>query len=68
MKRFLILPLIFGVSLPLQAGVDPEVQKLCKDVKDYLGCVKAQGSKSTDIPSLRVIQGKRELNVFNLEY
>jgi len=61
MKRFLILPLLLGVSLPLQAGVDPEVHKLCKDVKDYLGCVKAQGSKSTDIPSLRVIQGKREL-------
>ena len=61
MRRFLILPLLLGVSLPLQAGVDPEVHKLCKDVKDYLGCVKAQTTNSTDIPSLRVIQGKTEL-------
>ena len=42
MRRLLILPFLLGVSLPVQAGVDPEVHQLCKDVKDYLGCVKAQ--------------------------
>lgn len=42
MRAYLILPLLLGVSLPVQAGVDPKVHKLCKDVKDYQGCVKAQ--------------------------
>ena len=46
MRRLLILPLLLGVSLPVQAGVDPEVHKLCKDVKDYMGCVKAQSQDS----------------------
>ena len=45
MKRF-ILPLIIALALPNQvsARVDPEVHNLCKDVKDYIGCVKAQTS------------------------
>ena len=56
MKRFLILPLLLGVSLSLQAGVDPEVHKLCKDVKDYLGCVKAQsGQAQTNSPETVII-------------
>ena len=42
MKLLLLLPLLLGLSSPVQARVDPEVHKLCKDVKDYLGCVKAQ--------------------------
>ena len=43
MKR-LLLPLIAALALPaaVQSGVDPEVHKLCKDVKDYMGCVKSQ--------------------------
>ncbi len=42
MKRLLLLPLLLGLTSPVQARVDPEVHKLCKDVKDYLGCVQAQ--------------------------
>ena len=45
MKR-LLLPLLAALTLPVQAGVDPEVHKLCKDVKDYLGCVKAQSGNA----------------------
>ena len=34
---------------------------MCLQAKDYLGCIKAQENKSTDITSLRLIQGKTEL-------
>ena len=47
MRRLLILPLFLGVSLPVQAGVDPEVHKLCKDVKDYVGCVQMMSGGAT---------------------
>mgnify|MGYP001243425650 CR=1 FL=1 len=42
MKR-LLLPLLAALALPtaVNAGVDKEVHKLCKDVSDYMGCVKA---------------------------
>ena len=42
MKRLLLLPLLLGLTSPAQAGVDPEVHKMCLQAKDYLGCVKAQ--------------------------
>ncbi len=45
MNRLLLLPLLLGIASPVQARVDPEVHKLCKDVKDYLGCVKAQSGE-----------------------
>ena len=61
MKRLLLAPLILALGLPVQAEVDPKVHKMCLQAKDYMGCVKAQTSNSTDIPSLRVIQGKTEL-------
>ena len=46
MKR-LLLPLLAAIALPtaVNAGVDPEVHNLCKDVKDYMGCVKANSKK-----------------------
>ncbi len=46
MKRFL-LPLLVALALPttVNAGVDPEVHNLCKDVKDYMGCVKANSKQ-----------------------
>ena len=46
MKR-LLLPLIAALALPtaVNANVDPEVHNLCKDVKDYIGCVKANSKK-----------------------
>ena len=46
MKRFL-LPLLAALALPtaVNAGVDPAVHNLCKDVSDYMGCVKANSKK-----------------------
>ena len=46
MKRFLI-PLLAAIALPtaVNAGVDPEVHNLCKDVSDYMGCVKTNSKK-----------------------
>ncbi len=63
MKRLLLL-LIFALTIPfsVKAEVDPKVHKLCLPAADYAGCIKAQTTKSTDIPSLRVIQGKTELS------
>ena len=40
----------------------PEVHKLCKEAKDYLGCVKAMNNESINTPDLRVIQGGIELS------
>ena len=63
MKR-LLLPLLAAIALPtaVNANVDPEVHKLCIPAADYLGCVKAMTTKSTDIPSMRIIEGKTELS------
>ena len=46
MKR-LLLPLLAALALPnaVNANVDPEVHNLCKDVSDYMGCVKANSKK-----------------------
>ena len=62
MKR-LLLPLLpaLALSTAVNANVDPEVHKLCLPAADYLGCVKAMTTKSTDIPSMRMIQGETEL-------
>ena len=62
MKR-LLLPLLAALALPtaVNANVDPEVHKLCLPAADYLGCVKAMTTKSTDIPNIRIIEGKKEI-------
>ena len=52
MKRFLLLALTAGLSLPVQAGVDPEVHKLCLKASDYKGCVEAQSGKANSIEVL----------------
>ena len=46
MKR-LLLPLLAALTLPtfVNAGVEPEVHNLCKEVKDYMGCVKSNSKK-----------------------
>jgi len=63
MHRFLLIALGMGFLLPTAANaeVNQKIHKMCLQAKDYLGCVKAQATKSSDIPSLRVIQGKTEL-------
>ena len=47
MKR-LLLPLIAALAFPtaVNAGVNHEIHKLCKDAKDYVGCVKVQSDFS----------------------
>ena len=48
MKR-LLLPLLAAFALPtaVNANVNPEVHKLCKDVSDYVGCVEANKNKNS---------------------
>ena len=50
MKR-LLLPLLAALALPnaVNANVDPAVHNLCKDVSDYMGCVKANSKKEISI-------------------
>ena len=50
MKRF-ILPLLAALALPtaVNANVDPAIHNLCKDVSDYMGCVKANKRKEISI-------------------
>lgn len=61
MKRILI-PLLAPLALPtaVNAGVDPAVHNLCKNVSDYAGCVKA--NKDFDPQEIK------ELNVFGFRY
>ena len=53
--KWLLLPLLAALALPtaINANVKPEVHKLCLHAADYLGCVKAITTKSTDIPNPR---------------
>ena len=48
MKR-LILPLLAALALPtgVNAEVNPKVHNLCKDVSDYMGCVKANSKNNS---------------------
>ena len=62
MKR-LLLPLLAALALPtaVNANVDPKVAEFCLKAADFAGCVKTMTTKSSDIPSMRLIQGKTEL-------
>ena len=44
-KAFFTLIIALSFAPLIRAGVDPEIHRMCKDVNDYLGCVKAN-SKS----------------------
>ena len=61
MKR-LLLPLLAALALPtvVNAGVDPAVHNLCKDVSDYAGCIKA--NKDFDPQEIK------KLNIFGFKY
>ena len=67
MKKFL-LPLITALSLPTAGytGVDPEVHNLCKDVSDYMGCVKANTKKEGWNPFKKSAKEKKSKNSFQL--
>ena len=56
MKR---LSLVTALALPtaVNAGVDPTVHNLCKDVSDYMGCVKANKNYKTKIINTGKIYG-----------
>ena len=59
MSVFFFLSLIFAVFLPVQSAVDPEVHNLCKDAKDYQGCINANSKvqvKSSNIND-DIVQG-----------
>ena len=62
MKR-LLLPLLAALALPtaVNANVDPKVAEFCLKAADFAGCVKTMTSKSTDIPTTRMIDGGIEL-------
>tara|TARA_B100001250_G_C19674444_1_gene733006 strand:+ start:505 stop:978 length:474 start_codon:yes stop_codon:yes gene_type:complete len=47
MKRFLLLALTAGLSLPAFAEVDPNVHKMCLQAQDYAGCVRLQSGQSS---------------------
>ena len=49
--KHLFFPLIALVAIPaaLQAGIDPKVHNLCKEVRDYVGCVKSNKLKEKSI-------------------
>ena len=39
----MLLPLLAALALPtaVEANIDPKVHKICRDAKDYMGCVQA---------------------------
>ena len=61
MKRLFLLPLLLGLSSPAQAEIDPKVREVCLPAADFLGCVKAYTTNSSEIPNQRVIGGEIEL-------
>ena len=61
MKRLLLAPLLLGLVSPVQAEIDPKVREACLPAADFLGCVKAYTTESSNIQNLRVIQGQTEL-------
>tara|TARA_B100000579_G_C22455185_1_gene676252 strand:- start:80 stop:640 length:561 start_codon:yes stop_codon:yes gene_type:complete len=46
MKRLLLLPLLLGLTAPVQAEIDPKVREACLPAADFLGCVKAYSGES----------------------
>jgi len=62
------LPLLAALVLPnaVNAGVDPEVHNLCKDVSDYMGCVKANTKKEGWNPFKKTVKENKSKNSFQL--
>ena len=55
MRRFLILPLLLGLSSPAfaETSISKEVHNSCKDVKDYKGCIEMRsGIRNTNRKNL----------------
>ena len=45
--KSLLIPLLFALSLPAQAEVDPKIHKMCLKASDYSGCVNTQMGSSS---------------------
>ena len=45
--KSLLLPLLAALALPtaVESNIDPKIHKICKDARDYMGCVKANKNK-----------------------
>ena len=54
MKRLFFAPLLLSFVPFAGANVDPKIHKLCLPAADYLGCVKAMTTLSTDMSRMRV--------------
>lgn len=55
MKSLLLVPILFALSLPAAAEVDPKAHKLCLEAKDYQGCVRAMTGASGATEGQRTI-------------
>ena len=62
MKIFFLMPLLLGFFSPVKAEVDSKVAEFCLRAKDFEGCVRSMSSKSSDMPSMRIIEGGVELS------
>ena len=62
MKIFFLIPFLLGFFSPVRAGVDKRVAEFCLRAKDFEGCVRSMSAKSSDIPSMRIIEGGIELS------
>ena len=62
MKIFFLIPVLLGFFSPVKAEVDSKVAEFCLRAKDFEGCVRSMSSKSSDMPSMRIIEGGVELS------
>ena len=62
MKIFFLIPVLLGFFSPVKAEVDSKVAEFCLRAKDFEGCVRSMSSQSSDMPSMRIIEGGVELS------
>jgi len=64
-KNLLVILCVIGMHPPLYSqSIDPKIHSLCKEAKDYEGCVKSMTNSKTNIEgttTIRVVEGEREL-------
>ncbi len=66
MKKFFIPFLTFiALSNVVKAEIDPNVHNICKDVKDYKGCVELRGKKISEIETRQLVRKDGTLSLFN---
>ena len=64
-KNLLVILCIMEMQSPIYSQIiDPKIHSLCKEAKDYEGCVKSMTNSKTNIEgttTIRVVEGEREL-------